>query len=112
MWPIHENNYSIAGNFWGVLNFVIFGVQFRARKLKPTKISTCVLRLSARYSSHEITKIKFRGPFEEVTKIASPENYQLYGIHDCISAHACVRFPLSGEHGSKYCLVTAFALIG
>ena len=27
------------------------------------------------------TKIEFRGPFEEVTKIASPENYQLYGIY-------------------------------
>ena len=46
--------YRIAGNFRWVVNFVILGVQFQARKLKPTKISTCVLRLSVRYSSHEI----------------------------------------------------------
>ena len=39
-------------------NFVFFGVQFQARNLKPTKILTCVLRLSARYSSHEIKKVK------------------------------------------------------
>ena len=46
-------------------------------------MSTCVLWLSARYSSHEIKnhENKFRGPFEEVMKIASPENYRLYGMH-------------------------------
>ena len=49
-----HNVYRIAGNFQGVLSFVIFGVQFQARNLKPTKISSCVLCLSAKYSSHEI----------------------------------------------------------
>ena len=39
--------------FRGMVN-VIFGVQFQARNLKPRKISTCVLRLSARYSDHKI----------------------------------------------------------
>ena len=46
--------FRIAGNFLGVLNFVIFGVQSQARNLKPKKMSTCVLCLSARYSNHEI----------------------------------------------------------
>ena len=52
---VHVNvHVLVAGNFRGVLNFVIFGVQFQARNLKPTEMSTYVLYLSARYSSHEI----------------------------------------------------------
>ena len=33
-----------------------------------------------RVTKLKTTKIKFRDPFEEVTKIASPENYRLYSI--------------------------------
>ena len=85
----------IAGKFFlgGGDKFVIFGVQFQARNLKPTKVSTCVLRPSVRYLSHEIKKKEnqIRGPFKEVTKIASPENYRLYGILTAESLHRLMR---------------------
>ena len=31
VYPVHEANDDNYSNFWGVLNFVIFGVQFQAR---------------------------------------------------------------------------------
>ena len=45
-------------------------------KLKSTQLKKafCPIQIM----KLKTTKIKFRGPFEEVTKIATPKNYRLY----------------------------------
>ena len=57
-----------------------FGTKIKTHK----NVNLCTMAIEVRgirVTKLKTTKIKFRGPFEEVTKIVSPENYRLYGIY-------------------------------
>ena len=85
--------YRIAGNFWGVLSLVLFGVQFQSRIKIPQNYQPCVPCLSTRIQVTKLktTKIKFRDPFKDFRKIASPENYQLYGMY-LVAGNLCIAY--------------------
>ena len=84
-----KTNYRIAGNFRGVLIFVIFVTIPRVTKFSTheffhprifSRLLTSFAYRASGVTKFKTTKINSEDPRQLFTKICTPENYPLYGI--------------------------------
>ena len=84
--------YRIAGNFRGVLIFVIFVTIPRVTKFSTheffhprifSRLLTSFAYRASGVTKFKTTKINSEDPRQLFTKICTPENYPLYGIKAC-----------------------------
>ena len=85
----YEKAYRIAGNFRGVLIFVIFVTIPRVTKFSTheffhprifSRLLTSFAYRASGVTKFKTTKINSEDPRQLFTKICTPENYPLYGI--------------------------------
>ena len=86
---IPTSNYRIAGNFRGVLIFVIFVTIPRVTKFSTheffhprifSRLLTSFAYRASGVTKFKTTKINSEDPRQLFTKICTPENYPLYGM--------------------------------
>ena len=91
--------YRIAGNFRGVLIFVIFVTIPRVTKFSTheffhprifSRLLTSFAYRASGVTKFKTTKINSEDPRQLFTKICTPENYPLYGSSCCVCMCVCM----------------------
>ena len=91
--------YRIAGNFRGVLIFVIFVTIPRVTKFSTheffhprifSRLLTSFAYRASGVTKFKTTKINSEDPRQLFTKICTPKNYPLYGICTCTCTHTYI----------------------